>query len=218
MQTTTQGTGVDWTEIVILLLSEAGIIFLVAKLAFDAYVKRLDQRHELELKRMEMPAEELVKDILDMDLLYDALDRIIQIYKADMALSIKLSNGEYFADKSHRWKYSATVQSGGQGGSNSLRNALQNRPMSDCPKMFTRLESTGYAYETEIKQEKANVLEQRILMAGYRSYLVVSTEDCFNMFLVCWRADHADGVGITEKIAEAVRSELLTVEYQLPKK
>lgn len=194
-----------WLAVVTLLLGGGGITAAVVKALMGFYEKKLEHRHTLELKSLEKPVRSSMQSL---DAQYDLVHKLKSDFRASFVTIIRMSNGTNFADKSHKWKFTATTTSGME----DIRQALQERSLYEAPKMFGRLERSGIAYTTDILAlSDPDLLWQRLKRKNVRAYCFVMMDNCLNGLLICW--DKA--VDINDTIAQTIKSELLTIEKHI---
>lgn len=185
------------------LLGSSGLFAVVFKYLFEYHSKKLDHERAKELKSLEQP---LRSSLQALDAQYDLVHRIKAEMGAEAVTIVRMSNGEVFADKSHKWKFTATTFAG----PDELRQALQGRSIYEAPKMFSRFENDGYAFLDKIELG-GEVFTTRLYQRGINAYCMVASSDCMNGLLVLWKCP----TEINDDLAKILKSELLTIENHL---
>lgn len=189
-----------WVILVTTLFGSGGIIIMAMKFGFEYFTKRLEHIQTKEIKNLEEPLRLTLQGI---DKQNDTLHRLHELTKANSVNLIRLSNGEVFADKTHKWSFTATLTVG----DDSIRQSLQNRSVFEAPYMFSELEHNGKYFCTDTLTAN-DVLANRLSLMGVDSYCAVATHNCMNLIIITWNKP----IEVSDTLLEIIKSDLYSIE------
>lgn len=196
-----EGSSEVWLALIGGLLGAGGIIGLLIKYYAEVYLKRMEYAHEREQQSLELPLRESLKGL---DHQYDMVHSLKTQHQASFVTILRLTNGEVFADKTHRWQFTATASAG----NDKIRQKLQNRSIYEAPQFFSKLEQGQPVIIQDVNEFASVVLVNRLVQEGVTSFLMVASDDCMKITLACW----TELTAISKETADIFKAELLAVE------